>query len=42
MILVTADNEFDLGTVQPDQRIVREIEGTRVVGAMLVKAAELE
>lgn len=42
MILVTAEQEFDLGIVRPDQRIVREIEGTRVVGATLVTATELE
>jgi hypothetical protein len=42
MILVTAEQEFDLGVVQPDQRIVRELEGTRVVGATLAKASELE
>ena len=41
MILVTAEQEFDLGVVQPDQRIVREIEGTRVVGVSLMKASEL-
>ena len=29
MILVTPDREFDLGVVQPDERIVRELEGTR-------------
>jgi hypothetical protein len=42
MILMTAEREFDLGIVQPDQRIVREIEGTRVVGAKLARASELE
>jgi hypothetical protein len=42
MILVTPEQEFDLGIVRPDQRIVREIEGTRVVGATLVEASELE
>jgi hypothetical protein len=42
MILVTAEQEFDLGIVRPDQRIVREIEGTRVTGATLVQASELE
>jgi hypothetical protein len=42
MILVAAEQEFDLGIVRPDQRIVREIEGTRVVGATLMTAAELE
>jgi hypothetical protein len=42
MILVTSEREFDLGIVRPDQRIVREIEGTRVIGATLVRASELE
>jgi hypothetical protein len=42
MILVTPEREFDLGIVGPDQRIVRELEGTRVVGATLVQASQLE
>jgi hypothetical protein len=42
MILVTPDREFDLGHVQPDERIVRELEGTRVVKAIVVKATDLE
>jgi hypothetical protein len=42
MILVTSDREFDLGVVGPDQRIVRELEGTRVVGATVVNEADLE
>jgi hypothetical protein len=42
MILVAPDREFDLGHVQPDERIVRELEGTRVVNAIAVKAADLE
>jgi hypothetical protein len=42
MILVTSDREFDLGVVRPDQRIVREIEGTRVVNVNVVKASDLE
>jgi hypothetical protein len=41
MILVTPDQEFDLGVVGPDQRIVRELEGTRVVGATVVNEADL-
>jgi hypothetical protein len=41
MILVTPDREFDLGIVGPDQRIVRELEGTRVVGATVVNEADL-
>jgi hypothetical protein len=40
MILVTADREFDLGVVAADERIVRELEGTKVVGATVVKVAE--
>jgi len=42
MILVTPDREFDLGIVGPDERIVRELEGTRVVNATVVKASGLE
>jgi hypothetical protein len=42
MILVTPDRELDLGVVGPDQRIVRELEGTRVVGATVVNEADLE
>ena len=42
MILVTPDSEFDLGVVQPDERIVRELEGTRVVHATVVKASDLD
>jgi hypothetical protein len=41
MILVTPDQEFDLGVVNPDQRIVRELEGTRVVGATVVNESDL-
>lgn len=37
VILVTPDREFDLGIVGPDERIVRELEGTKVVGATVVK-----
>ena len=40
-ILVAADREFDLGIVQPDERIVRELEGTRVVNATVVKVSSL-
>jgi hypothetical protein len=39
MILVTPELEFDLGLVQPDERIVRELEGTRVVGVKVEKVA---
>ena len=42
MVLVTPDLEFDLGIVGPDERIVRELEGTKVVGATVVKASDLE
>jgi hypothetical protein len=42
LILVTPEREFDLGVVQPDQRVVRELDGTRVVNATVVKAADLE
>jgi hypothetical protein len=41
MILVTRGREFDLGVVQPDERIVRELEGTEVVNATVVKASDL-
>jgi hypothetical protein len=42
MTLVTPDREFDLGIVQPDERIVREIEGGQVVNATVVKASDVE
>jgi hypothetical protein len=42
MILVAPDREFDLGVVRPDERIVRELEGTRVVHATVVNASDLE
>jgi hypothetical protein len=42
MILVTPDREFDLGVVGADERIVRELEGNRVVGATLVKSSTVE
>ena len=41
MTLVASDREFDLGEVGADDRIVREYEGNRVVGATVVKASEL-
>ncbi len=41
MILVTPDREFDLGVAQPDERIVREIEGSRVVNTTVAKASDL-
>jgi hypothetical protein len=40
MILVTPDREFDLGVVRPDERIVRELEGRKVVDARVVKAGD--
>jgi len=39
MTLVTATGEFDLGVVGSGERIVRELEGTRVVGATVVKTS---
>jgi hypothetical protein len=42
MILVAPDREFDLGAVRPDQRIMREIDGTKVVGATLADADDLD
>lgn len=42
MILVTPEREFDLGIVGPDERIVRELEGTKVVGATVLRAGELD
>jgi hypothetical protein len=39
MTLVTSEREFDLGVVRPDERIVREFEGTRVVNATVTKAS---
>ena len=41
MTLVTPDREFDLGIVHEDERIVRELEDGRVVGASVVKAVDL-
>lgn len=40
MILVTPEHEFDLGIVGPDERIVRELWGTKVIGATLAKASK--
>ncbi|MGD0851669.1 hypothetical protein [Bradyrhizobium sp.] len=42
MTLVTPDREFDLGVVGPDQRIVREIEGMRVLSVSVMKASAPE
>lgn len=41
MTLVGPEREFDLGVVRADGRIVRELDGTRVVGATVVKAHDL-
>jgi hypothetical protein len=40
MILVTSEREFDLGRVGLDERIVRELEGHRVVGAHVVRSSD--
>jgi hypothetical protein len=42
MIPVTPEREFDLGVVGFDQRIVRELEGTRVVNATVLRADDLD
>jgi hypothetical protein len=42
MLLLTSDREFDLGVVSPDQRILREFDGGRLIGAAVVKASDLE
>ena len=42
MILITPEQEFDLGIVGSDERIVRELEGTKVVGATVVKVDQLD
>jgi hypothetical protein len=42
MTLVTSTRNFDLGVVGADERIVREFDGDRVVGATVVKAADLD
>lgn len=42
MTLVTSEREFDLGVVGSDERIVRELDGTRVVDARVVKVSELD
>jgi hypothetical protein len=41
MTMVTPDREFDLGVVGADQRIVREMDGNRVVGATVAKSSEI-
>ncbi len=40
MILVTPEREFQLGVVGAGQRIVRELDGKRVVNATVVNAAD--
>jgi hypothetical protein len=42
IILATPDQEFDLGLIRPDERIVRELEGTKIVSAKLVKVRDRE
>jgi hypothetical protein len=42
MTLVTRDRDFDVGVVRSDERIVRELDGTRVVNVHLAKAADIE
>jgi hypothetical protein len=41
MTLVGPEQEFELGVVKTDERILREFEGTRIVGASIVKARDL-
>jgi hypothetical protein len=41
MTLVTRDRDFYLGVVRPDERILRELDGTRVVNVTVVKASTL-
>jgi hypothetical protein len=40
MTLVTAEREFDLGVVRQDQRIVRELEGERVINVGVIEASD--
>ena len=42
IILIAPDREYDFGIVRPDQRIVRELQGTRVVNARLEAISDLE
>lgn len=42
MALLTPECEFDLGIVGPDERIVRELDGTKVVNATVAKASDLD
>jgi hypothetical protein len=41
MTLITPGREFHLGRVGEDERIVRELEGRRVVGAKVLRAGQL-
>jgi hypothetical protein len=42
MTLITSDGGFNLGVVHSDERIVRELDGTRVVNAIVVKASDIQ
>ncbi len=42
MTLVTSNREFNLGVVHTDERIVRELDGTHVVSATVVKASNIQ
>ncbi len=42
MTLLTPECEFDLGIVGPDERIVRELDGTKVGNATVAKASDLD
>jgi hypothetical protein len=42
MTLVTSSRDFDLGIVGADERIVRELDGDRVVRATVAKTADVE
>jgi hypothetical protein len=42
MTIVTRGREFDLGIVRSDERIVRELDGARVVNVTVVKASDLQ
>jgi hypothetical protein len=41
MILVTSQQEFDLGEIRPDERIVREFDDGCMVAATVVKSSDL-
>ena len=42
MTLITSDGGFNLGVVHSDERIVRELDGTRVLKATMVKASDVQ